>query len=53
MRRTKIDHLASKFENLRMEDESTASFVSKIRFVENEASVLEKNTKRRSLLKNY
>lgn len=28
-----------------MEDESTASFISKIRFVENEASVLEKNTK--------
>ncbi|XP_013713550.2 uncharacterized protein LOC106417262 [Brassica napus] len=52
VRRTRIDHLASKFENLRMEDdESIGSFISKISSIANEASVLGKKYNEKKLVK--
>ena len=52
VRRTRIDHLASKFENLRMEDdESIGSFISKISSISNEASVLGKKYNEKKLVK--
>lgn len=51
VRRTRIDHLATRFENLRMEDESIASFVSKISSIASAASVLGKKYKESELIK--
>ena len=52
VRRTRIDHLASRFENLRMEDdESIAGFVSKLSSIANEATVLGKKYKEKKLVK--
>ena len=46
VRRTRIDHLASRFENLRMEDDkSIAGFVSKLSSIANETTVLGKKYK--------
>ena len=51
VRRTRIDHLASRFENLRMEDdESIAGFVSKLSSIDNEATVLGKKYKEKKLV---
>lgn len=43
VKRTRLDYLASQFENLQMsDDESVASFSSKLSSIVNEAIVLEK-----------
>ncbi|CAA7031093.1 unnamed protein product [Microthlaspi erraticum] len=52
VKRTRLDHLASQFENLRMEkDESVASFTAKLNTIANEASVLGKKYKEKKLVK--
>lgn len=52
VRRTRINHLASKFENLRTEDdESIGNFISKISSIANEPSVLRKNYNEKKLVK--
>lgn len=50
IRRTRIDHLVSRFENLRMgDDESIVGFISKISKIANESAVLGKNYTEKSL----
>ena len=52
MRRTRIDHLALKFENLRMgDDEPIDGFISKISELASEASVLGKKYDEKDLVK--
>lgn len=52
VRRTRIDHLASKFENLRMtDDEPIDGFISKINELASEASVLGKKYDEKDLVK--
>ncbi|XP_056853712.1 uncharacterized protein LOC130503085 [Raphanus sativus] len=52
VRCNRIDHLASKFENLRMEeDETIGSFISKLSSIANEASVLGKKYNEKKLVK--
>ena len=52
VRRTRIDHLASKFENLRMgDDEPIDGFISKISELASEASILEKKYDEHDLVK--
>lgn len=52
MRRTRIDHLASRFENLRMgDDEPIDGFISKISKLASESSVLCKKYEEKELVK--
>ncbi|XP_056859992.1 uncharacterized protein LOC130508478 [Raphanus sativus] len=52
VRRTRIDHLASRFENLRMgDDEPIDGFISKISELANESSVLGKKYDEKDLVK--
>ncbi|XP_024009962.1 uncharacterized protein LOC112085161 [Eutrema salsugineum] len=52
VKRSRLDHLASQFENLRMEkDESITSFTTKISTLANEAFVLGKKYKDKKLVK--
>lgn len=52
VKRTRLDYLASQFENLRMSnDESITSFSSKLRSIVNEAIVLGKSYKDKKKVK--